>query len=801
MIPRHHSSQPTNEDSAERLGSTNYDRDDSSTQPPQNIPLYNIILIEDVHADAELIKYELKKNKIAFKARTVADRYGFLKELREELPDAIISDFSMPQFNALDALQLLQREGIDIPFILVTGSQSEEVAVECIKKGADDYILKSSLKRLPSALLSAIEKKNVEREREIAVEALRESEEHFRSLIDISSDIISIVSADGIILYESPAVTRLLGYGVGELIGNKFVSYVHPNDLSEFVQAFSLEVRNGGGNKPKAFSYRFKHQDGSWRFLESLIKNQTENPAVRGLVITSRDITERKVAEEQIREQAALLNKAQDAIIAIDLNAWTFSFWNHSAEKLYGWTSEEVIGKQSGDLISSNDASKALEARQQTLKRGDWLGEMSQVTKSGAELTVESRWSLVLNRDGQPKSILIINTDITERKKLEAHFLRAQRMESIGTLAGGIAHELNNVLTPFIMSIKMLRDHTTDTVELSILETLETSAHRGASIVQQVLSFARGVESERTLIQIRHPLNEVIKIARETFPPVIQIKSKIGQDLCPVLGDATQLHQVFMNLLVNARDAMPYGGRLQIEAENAVIDESYAKMQPDAQPGPYVVISVADTGSGMAPGLLSKIFEPFFTTKEIGKGTGLGLSTALGIVKSHKGFLTVYSEQGKGSCFKVHLPAAEAAWQPPAASEAKALPLGHGETILVVDDEAAIREIIKVTLENNGYSVITASDGTEAVALFAAQRSEIDGIVVDVMMPYMDGPATIRAIQKLDPSARFIAISGLMENEKIAEMSDVGQISFLAKPFTTEQILQQLHNLLQKDAV
>jgi PAS domain S-box-containing protein len=798
MVPRHPSTQAANEDAAERQKGGNYERNQPSLLAPPGGGAWNLLLIEDVQADAELIKYELKKSGMRFQARCAADKASFLKELQISTPDAIISDFSMPQFSALDALQFLMARGFDIPFILVTGSQSEEVAVECIKKGADDYILKSSLKRLPSALLSAIEKKQAEKERELAEEALRRSEEHFRSLIDTSSDIISILSADGAIRYESPAVTRVLGYSVGELSGKKFVSFVHPNDLSDFVQAIAKELSRSNGSLPKAFSYRFKHKDGSWRFLESLVRNQLDNPGVQGLVITSRDITERKTAEEQIREQAALLNKAQDAIMAVDLNSWVFHFWNQSAEKLYGWTGAEVIGKQNGDLLSQNDSAKALEARQQTLKRGDWLGEMSQVTKDGRELTVESRWSLVLDRDGQPKSILMINTDITERKKLEAHFLRAQRMESIGTLAGGIAHDLNNVLTPIIMSIKMLRDQVSDPMGHTVLETLETSAHRGAAIVQQVLSFARGVEGERTLLQIKHPLTEVIKIARDTFPPSIQVSSKICKDLCPVLGDPTQLHQVFMNLFVNARDAMPHGGKLQLEAANTLIDENYARMQPDAKPGPYVVVSVADTGAGVPPGLLAKIFEPFFTTKEVGKGTGLGLSTALGIVKSHKGFLTVYSEVGKGSCFKVHIPAAEAAWQPPENPERQSSPPGSGELILVVDDESAIREIIKVTLENNGYSVITANDGAEAVAMFAAQRKEISAIVVDVMMPYMDGPATIRAIQKLDSSARFIAISGLMENDKVSELSESGQISFLAKPFTSEQILEQLAKLLRK---
>lgn len=627
-----------------------------------------ILLIEDVAADAELINYELRKASIPFKSRCVASKKALLTELRKHLPDAIISDFSMPQFNALDALHLLKGHRVDVPFILVTGSQSEEVAVECIKEGADDYILKSSLKRLPSALLSSISRKNAE-------------------------------------------------------------------------------------------------------------KGQRE-------------------AEERIREQAALLNKAQDAILVIDLDG-KINFWNQSAERVYGWRMEEVLGRNSVEVLcGAADGRKCSEVIEQALKRGDWDGEIAQSTKDGRQILVESRWSLVRDGLGKPKSFLIINSDITEKKKLENHFLRAQRMESIGTLAGGIAHDLNNVLTPILMSIRLLKDWPGAPKE--VLETLETSAHRGASIVQQVLSFARGVEGERTILQLKHPLNEVIKIAKDIFPPTIAMRTKLEKDLWPVCADPTQLHQVFMNLFVNARDAMPHGGRLQVEAQNSVLDENYARMQPDAKPGPFVMVSVSDTGNGIPPALVNKIFEPFFTTKEVGKGTGLGLSTALGIVKAHGGFLTVYSEVGKGTCFKVYLPAADDASAKREQSPEAALPGGNGELVLVIDDEQAVREIIKVTLENNGYQVLTASDGAEGVAVFASRRKEIKCVVVDAMMPFMDGPATVRALHKLNPSLPFVTISGLAENDKVSDMSDLSNAVFLAKPFTTEQVLRTLHEVLHR---
>jgi PAS domain S-box-containing protein len=752
-----------------------------------------ILMLEDVSTDAALIERELRQARIHFISRCVENEADFLRELKDFEPDIILSDFSLPQFNALHALHLMKVQEMDLPFILVTGSQSEETAVACLKEGADDYILKSSLKRLPSAVLSAMEKFEAERERIRAEQALRRSEEYFRSLTEHASDIITVVDRTGTIRYQSPALERVLGYRPEELVGRNIFELIHSEDTARVREL--VEREPGGSSALPPIEYRFQHKDGSWRVLESIGKNLLADPDVAGLVVNSRDVTQRKRAEEQIHEQAALLDKAKDAILVHDLEN-RISFWNKSAERLYGWSAQEAVGQVLDDLLRHSDPNGLSEARQKTLQHGEWHGELSQSTKQGHEIVVESSWTLVSDAQGQPRSVLLINTDITERKRLESQFLRMQRMESIGTLAGGIAHDLNNVLTPITVAIKMLREETNSKTAQEILETLETSAHRGVGIVQQVLSFARGVEGERTVLQIRHPLNEVVQIIKDTFPRSIFISTRIHKSLWPVLGDATQLHQVFMNLSVNARDAMPHGGRLLIEADNVEIDENYARMQPEAKPGPYVVVTITDTGVGIPPDLLSKIFEPFFTTKEVGKGTGLGLSTVLGIVKSHGGFITVYSEIGRGTNFKIYLPAAGAAETKPPAAETRELPRGQGECILVADDDFAIREIIKLTLESHGYHPITANDGAEAVALYAEHRNDVRAVVVDTMMPFMDGPATIRAMQKLNPEARFIAMSGLLENDKVAEAADVSRVAFLPKPFTTEQLLITLRDLL-----
>jgi two-component system, cell cycle sensor histidine kinase and response regulator CckA len=509
------------------------------------------------------------------------------------------------------------------------------------------------------------------------------------------------------------------------------------------------------------------------------------------------DITERKRAESRIREQAALLDKARDAIIVRGLDD-RLLYWNMGAERVYGWAAAEAVGRTASELQLVNELNaEQFEAGQRdVLARGEWAGELRQRTKAGAEITVESRWTLVREDGGEPKAILVINTDVTERKKVETQLLRAQRMESIGTLAGGIAHDLNNILSPILMAVQMLQLKVDDPSALQWLEILQANSERGADMVRQVLSFARGVEGERVRLQPKHLVKEVIKILKDTLPKSIEIKYDVPSDLWLISADATQIHQVLMNLCVNARDAMPRGGELSLRAENVTLDESYARMHLEAAPGRFVVVTVADTGEGMTPEVAGRIFEPFFTTKEVGKGTGLGLSTALTIVRSHGGFISTYSEPRKGTRFAVYLPAIEAAAAERAERKRLDLPEGRGELVLVVDDEDAIRQITKGTLETFNYRVLVAADGTEAVAVYAQHREEVAVVLTDMMMPFMDGPATIRALRKMNPQVRVIAASGLAVGDKAAEAAAVGAHAFLAKPYTAEKLLKALADIL-----
>lgn len=496
-----------------------------------------------------------------------------------------------------------------------------------------------------------------------------------------------------------------------------------------------------------------------------------------------------------------IFNLLPDGIVVVDL-AGRIQMANPAMLALSGVAGvAELLNRKFLDWISPDHtiacAAAVHDALTGTAKKS--LTEAGWVRADGTHVPVEITIGAI-GWDGEPRAQVIVRdiTDRTDKILLEAKLMRAQRLESIGTLASGIAHDLNNVLTPALMSVETLSARISDPKCQAMLATLERSILRGASIVKQVLAFGRGLEGEHNLLQPRYLLREIIQITTQTFPKSIETVENIDRDLWAVRGDSTQLHQTLLNLCVNARDAMPNGGQLLITARNITLDTTFARMNLEAQAGPYVLFEVADTGTGMPPEIRKRIFDPFFTTKEMGKGTGLGLSTVVGIVKKHLGFLQVSSEVGKGSQFRVYLPALTGETDPQPPPPIAASPKGNGELILIADDEAAISEIMRETLEHSNYRVLVAKDGAEAVALYAVHRSEVKAIVMDFMMPVLDGAAALQVIRHIHPQIPVVLTPGSIdEKDTLNTALQSPHVKSISKPFTANDLLMTLADALK----
>lgn len=510
---------------------------------------------------------------------------------------------------------------------------------------------------------------------------------------------------------------------------------------------------------------------------------------------------ERKRADVRIRDQAQLLDKARDAISAFDLEGRVI-YWNKSAEETTGYRVEEVEGKRIGDKLYAGRQDTLQEVWEHVLSEGEWIGELQQTRKDGRTVVVESRWTLVRDAIGNPKSVLVIHTDITERKELETQFLRSQRMESIGTLVGGIAHDLGNLLVPVLLGVQVLEKRFEgDPSTTRTLQMISRSAQRGADMVKQVLAFARGVEGERVPMNPGQVIREIERISLETFPREISFMVEVPDDVWKIKGDATQIQQVLMNLTVNARDAMPDGGRISVTLENVDVGKEHMRTNIEAKLGPHVCITVTDTGEGIPPEVRDKMFEPFYTTKPVGKGTGLGLSTVYSIVKSHNGFVNVHSHPGQGTTFRIFIPATvESLGHSPDLEETDGSANGNGELVMVVDDEEFILELARETLESAGYHVVTAKDGHEALNIFDRRKQELHAIITDLMMPNLDGVATIRELKARGAGMPIIAASGA-SGDRAAEAIKAGAELFLSKPFTATKLCRVLKDVLHSDSL
>ncbi|MBI4548214.1 MAG: PAS domain S-box protein [Ignavibacteriae bacterium] len=634
-------------------------------------------------------------------------------------------------------------------------------------------------------------------EQKRALEELTIAEERYRNIFENAVEGIFQSTPDGHFIDVNPAFARILGYEsreevlstIKDIRKQLYLDSTRRDEMQQLLAEYG--VIHG-------FQSQLYRKDGGIIWVsESLRAVRDSNGEIIYYEGMLEDITELTLIKERDRELAELLNITPDAVIVQDMQDRVV-FWNKGAEEIYGWSIEEISGQAIKRFIYDSGSPDYDQMKQAVLENGKWRGELNQLRKDRQKIIVEGRLVLVPDHKGLPKSILMVGTDVTREKALEKQFYHAQRLENMGTLAVGIAHDLNNILATILLSVDILKKNLPNEDAQRLLDMVIMSTVRGKDIINQVLGFSRSGGGEQGEIQLRHIAKEIGQIIEETFPKSIRLQLEITKTLWTIIGDATQVHQVLMNLCVNARDAMPKGGILQISVGNTTIDEQYARMQPEAKPGLYVVLDVSDTGTGIPPDILNKIFDPFFTTKPLGEGTGLGLATVKSIVKSHNGFINVYSVVGKGTTFKVYFPAAPRTETGEMEKEHLVLVAGHGELILLVDDEPSVLEVTKQTLEIYGYHTLTAMDGTEALAHYVQHKGSISLVITDVIMPNLDGVATIRALRKINPHVRVIATSGLTIGEHIDQSIYPEIQAFLQKPYSAEKLLRTLHQVLSK---
>jgi PAS domain S-box-containing protein len=761
-----------------------------------------ILILEDVPMDAELVEYELERARIPFASQRVDSREGFLQALEEFQPDLILSDYTLPRFDGMAALSLARERAPAIPFLIVTGSVNEETAVGCMKAGATDYLLKSNLARIGPAVLAALERSRAHTQKTHAESALAASERRFRSLVQNSSDLVTIVSPDGTILYASDSATRIVGYSPADLVGNSLLSYLDGADVPTVRDLLQNANGKASGTGPVEFSLR--RADGSPVWLEAVGTNLVHDATIRGIVLNTRDVSERKRADRALRESEEryrdLFDNASD-LVCMATPDGALLYVNQAWKDGTGYGEEEISRIRLFDLVHPDSRTYFTEAITRVLQ-GERLDhvELVFVPRAGTPITVEGNISCTF-KDGQPAVVRSIYRDVTERKKVEEHLRRAERMQAAGKLAGGVAHEVNNMMTGVIgFSEFLLRSLDEGDVRRADVEEIIKAGTRAADVTRQLLAFTRQQFLQPQVLDVNAVVGDMQKMLRRSLGEDHSLELHLSPEAGQLRADRGQLEQVLINLVINARDAMSGHGRVTIETARAVWDEVYAQRHGgvDLPLGDYIMLAVSDTGCGMEPDIQARIFEPFFTTKAIGQGTGLGLSTVYGIVKQSGGYVWVYSEPGQGSVFKIYLPAARAGEPLQATPERLERPEGGSETILVIEDEDMVRNLACRGLKDHGYEVIEAPNGAEALEYIRQHPGAVDLVISDVVMPEMGGRELGQRLLQYDAALPVLFMSGYTGDDVVHRGLLDPDAPFQQKPFTPAGLATKVRAMLDQ---
>jgi two-component system cell cycle sensor histidine kinase/response regulator CckA len=757
-----------------------------------------ILILEDVPMDAELVEYELQRTSIPFDARCVDTREEFLREMDEFRPHLILSDYTLPRFDGMAALSLARERAPTIPFLIVTGSVNEETAVGCMKAGATDYLLKSNLARIGPAIEAALARVEARTEKARAEAALRRSEANLRAIFNTSLQAFVLVDGDGTILALNPTAEEwaalILGHRVGE--GDCIHDFI-PDAAESFRAALAGDART--------VERSLRGVDGVERWYETThVPVVDERGTVIGVCLNARDVSERKHAEQALRESEAryrdLFDNASDLVCTTTLDG-AFLYANPAWCHAMGYSGEALASRRFADLVHPDSRDRYFDVVARA-EAGESVGhvDLVLVTAAGVPLTLEGNLSCTAS-DGNPARLRGIYRDVTERKRVEDQLRRAERMQAAGRLAGGVAHEVNNMMTGVIgFSEFLLRGLEVDDPRRSEVREIIKAGTRAADVTRQLLAFTRQQFLRPEVLAINAVVRDLELMLRRSLGEDHRLELALAADAGEIRADRGQLEQVLVNLMLNARDAMATAGRVTISTNLAHLDESYAQQHNgiDIPFGPYIQLAVSDTGVGMDREVQARIFEPFFTTKPVGQGTGLGLSTVYGIVKQSGGFIWVYSEPGLGTTFKIYLPRVGAGIGAPTNGDRPPTAEGGSETILVVEDEEMVRGLASRSLREHGYTVLEARHGTDALRQLDSRPSGVDLVITDVVMPEMGGRELGRRLKSLRPSMPVLFMSGYTGADVIQRGLMDPDAPFQQKPFGPDGLARKVREMLDQ---